>query len=249
MAHGSEGVPPLGLAVDLLHTAGALKLRARFMLNAERGALWGPSAAGKSTLLRLLAGLETPDRGRIVLGGRTLVGPGVSIPPGGRSIGYLTQAPALFPHLSVEENLRFGLNELQSNEADARASELLRLFELEELRARRPEKLSGGERQRAALARTLARRPRLVLLDEPFSALDLARKHALWAKLDGYLRQFRIAALLVSHDPTEVWRWAECVVRLEAGLVVGVGTAEEMLAEERNLLQSLLNGSRLDAGS
>ncbi len=234
----------LGLEVDLAYTAGPLRLQARFYLDQERGALWGPSAAGKSTLLRLLAGLDRPSAGHVKLGGSTLVDAGVFVPPGERSIGYLTQTPALFPHLSVESNLRFGLRGLAPAEADARVSELLALLDLQALRARLPARLSGGEGQRAALARTLARRPRLLLLDEPFSALDLARKHALWGALDGYLSRHGIAALLVSHDPTEVWRWAECVLRMEAGEVTGVGTPEQMLAGEREFLRTLIDVDR-----
>lgn len=243
MARGG-GLAP-GLDLDLAYEAGPLPIRARLRLQAERAALWGPSAAGKSTLLRLIAGLDRPSAGFLRLDGRTLVDAGVFVPPGERGIGLLAQTPALFPHLSVEANLRFGLRGLARDEQDARTSELLALLDLEALRARRPEKLSGGERQRTALARALAPRPRLLLLDEPFSALDLPRKHALWAALDSYLSRHGIAALLVSHDPAEVLRWAACVARMEAGVITGVGAPGEVLAGELVFLEELLGRSRM----
>ncbi len=218
------------LEVDARLTLGRLALAARFLVPADRAALWGPSAAGKSTLLRAIAGLE-PFTGCVRLDGQQL-----AMPPGARPVGLLAQGAALFPHLSAEENVRFGLRALPRPERDARVDEVCALLALDPLRARRPAGLSGGERQRVALARTLVRRPRLLLLDEPFSALDVARKAELWALLDGYLRAHGMASLLVSHDPAEVWRWAAHVVRLEAGAVTAEGPPGLVLGQERDLV-------------
>ncbi len=232
------------LLVDLRHQAGTLTLRAQFELAAQRTALFGPSGAGKSTLLRILAGLTMPASGRLVLDGRVLVDTqaGISVPPGARGIAFLTQAAALFPHLSVERNLRFGMRTLPAHEQAVRIDELQNLLGLETLLSRLPERLSGGERQRVALARALATRPRLLLLDEPFSALDGAAKARLWAVLELYLAQHSIQSLLVSHDAAEVWAWAERVVRIVDGIATEQGTPQEMLLRERELVLRQFSG-------
>ena len=230
------------LEVDLHHTAGPLTLRARFRIEARRAALWGPSGSGKSTLLRLAAGLTKPRAGVIRLGGRTLLdaGAGIFLAPGARGVGFLTQTPALFPHLSVDANLRFGLKGLPAGEQRRRTGELAALFGIAPLLARSPARLSGGERQRVALARALAPQPRLLLLDEPFSALDLPGKTALWADLAPYLQARDIATLLVSHDPSEVWAQSETVVRIENGVATEQGPPAAMLGQEREQLLRLL---------
>ncbi len=230
------------LTVELEHAAGPLALRARFTLGGRRAALWGPSGAGKSTLLRLIAGLDKPRVGAIRLGSSVLydASAGIFLSPGQRDLGFLTQTPALFPHLSVEANLRFGLHSLAPAEQRLRVLELAELFGIEPLLARIPARLSGGERQRVALARALAPQPRLLLLDEPFSALDLPRKALLWDALEPYLEARGIATLLVSHDPSEVWTHADTVVRVDDGVAMEQGPPAAMLARERaQLLRQL----------
>ena len=221
--------------VDLRHQAGTLTLRACFTLNADRAALFGPSGSGKTTLLRILAGLQRPQRGAIRLGDHLLTDTSarIHVPPGARGTGLVTQAPALFPHLSVEANLRFGLRALDRAAQQHRLLELFALLQLEPLRTRMPGALSGGEQQRVALARALAPQPRLLLLDEPFSALDGARKADLWAALDPYLRERNIRTLLVSHDPGEVFASAQTVIRIETGLATQQGPPALILAQER----------------
>ncbi len=155
------------------------------------------------------------------------------MPPGARGTGFLTQGGALFPHLSVEANLRFGLRRLPDREQQQRISGLLDLLGIEKLRDRRPARLSGGERQAVALARSLAPQPRLLLLDEPFSALDGDRKADLWAALTPWLLEHRVATLLVSHDAAEVWAQAETVLRMDAGVAVEQGPPAAMLGRER----------------
>ena len=230
------------LAVDVRHQAGLLALRARFDLAVERAALFGQSATGKSTLLRILAGLTRPDSGRILLDGRVLLDTAarVHVPVARRGIGFLTQAPALFPHLSVDANVRFGLRGVPEQEQRTRVSSLLALLGLEALSHRKPERLSGGERQRVALARALARRPRLLLLDEPFTALDAARKAQVWEAMESYLREWKIATLLVSHDAVEVWAGAASVVRISDGSATEQGPPERMLAAEREQILARL---------
>lgn len=242
--------PPVGsgdplLAVEVHHRAGSLHLHAAFAIGEGRAALFGPSGAGKSTLLRILAGLVQPDRGLVILEGHVLTDAahGQRVPPGvARGIGMATQAPALFPHLTVQENLLFGLrgpakrrgsSSVEPRTAQERVDELITLLDLAPLAKRKPALLSGGEQQRVALGRALAPRPRLLLLDEPFSALDTTHKTLLWSRLDPYLEKHRIASLLVSHDAAEVWTRAQTVIRIENGQATRQGPPATMLAQER----------------
>jgi molybdate transport system ATP-binding protein len=230
----SAASPPL-LEVDLRYGVGSLRLEARFVPASERAALFGPSGSGKTTLLRLLAGLARPDEGHIVLDGQTLVDIAhrVWVGPARRGIGLLLQTPALFPHRTVEGNIRFGLYGMPAGVQTERITEIIELLGLGALRNRLPDRLSGGEKQRAALARALAPHPRLLLLDEPFSALDAARKMELWEQLQPFLCSRNIATMLVSHDPAEVWATAQTVIRMENGRAVESGPTAQMMAQER----------------
>ena len=163
--------------------------------------------------------------------------------PGKRGVGLLLQTPALFPNRTVEGNIRFGLHGLASDVQVERVAAVIALLGLDALRGRLPERLSGGEKQRVALARALAPQPRLLLLDEPFSALDAARKMELWEQMQPFLRARGIATLLVSHDPAEVWATAQTVIRMENGRAVESGPTEQMLAEERAGVLQLLRAS------
>ncbi len=233
------------LAVELEHRAGSLHLQASLTMKVHRAALFGPSGVGKSTLLRILAGLLRPERGRLLHNGRTMLDTeaGVNLPPQQRGIGLLPQGTALFPHLSVEENLRFGLRRLPAHERQRRVDELAAMLGLEPLRQRTPGRLSGGERQRVALARALAPRPDLLLLDEPFSALDGKQKDALWETLDPYLSEHGISTLLVSHDAGEVWAYSDAVIRMESGTVSACGPPSSMLSQERQRALRLFGAS------
>ncbi|MBI1357669.1 MAG: ATP-binding cassette domain-containing protein [Acidobacteria bacterium] len=167
--------------------------------------LFGPSGAGKTTILRALAGLERPAAGRIVWRGRPWFNAtdGVWLAPQRRRVGLLFQDYALFPHLSVADNIGYGLAGLDRPERRKRVAEQLALFGLEALADRKPRRLSGGERQRVALARTLAPRPELLLLDEPLSALDAPTRETLRAELRSRLLAAGIPALVVTHDRNE----------------------------------------------
>jgi molybdate transport system ATP-binding protein len=186
-------------------------------------ALSGPSGAGKTTLLRMLAGLTRPDSGFLRVEGQPWYDQASRhwLPPQRRPIGFVFQEYALFPNMTVRENLAFAADGQPG--AKQLVGDLLELLELTELAARRPAALSGGQQQRVALARALARRPRLLLLDEPLSALDLPTRLRLQQALGEVHRQFKLTTVLISHDPAEIARLADRVVELDLGQVRSVG--------------------------
>ncbi|MBX3467350.1 MAG: ABC transporter ATP-binding protein [Planctomycetes bacterium] len=187
--------------------------------------VFGPSGAGKSTLLRCVAGLERPDRGEVRFGGETWSGDGRWVPIQARGVGLLFQDFALFPHLSVADNVGYGAP--RAGRA-ARVDALLRRFGVEALAGRRPAALSGGEQQRVALARALAPGPRLLLLDEPLSALDLPTRARLRGELKALLAQAAVPALVVTHDLAEAQALADHVVVMIDGRVRQVGAPDDV---------------------
>ncbi|MDA7417182.1 ATP-binding cassette domain-containing protein [Xenophilus arseniciresistens] len=218
---------PLAPPVLELHVRATLRagerhfaLDAAFESRAMRTALLGASGSGKSTLLQAVAGLLPEARGHVRVQGRSLMDSqaGVNLPARLRRIGYVFQDYALFPHMSVLQNLRFGARE---PEARAQIDSLLQRFDIEALRDAMPRSLSGGQRQRVALARALAAQPRLLLLDEPLSALDTALRTRLRAELAQMLSRVPVPVLIVTHDPQDVQALAQAVVELDAGRVVG----------------------------
>lgn len=224
--------------VQIRHQQGHFSVCADFSLGARWTVLFGPSGAGKSTILRIFAGLTAPQHGRIALAGRTLLDTDqrLAIPPGRRSIGYVTQQPALFPHLTARENVAFGIRHLAREARDRRVLEMLYLFGAQSLADRRTPQLSGGERQRVALARALAPAPDLLLLDEPLAALDDASSQDILSRL--LFLPTRV--LYVSHDLAEIWRIPADVVFLEHGRVTATGPLQQVLAPHRDrLLQQL----------
>ena len=191
-------------------------------------AILGASGSGKTTLLRLLSGFERPDAGTIRTGGRMLSGPGVHVPPERRQIGYVAQEGALFPHLSVADNIVFGLPR-RERRARHRVAELLELVGLPRFYAGRPpHELSGGEQQRVALARALAPNPGLVLLDEPFSSLDAALRSDTRAAVATALAAAGATALLVTHDQSEALSMGHQVAVLREGRLVQVASPETL---------------------
>jgi molybdate transport system ATP-binding protein len=199
------------------------------------GVVFGPSGAGKTTLLRMIAGLEPPDSGRASLAGEVLYdgAAGIDLPLRSRRVGMVFQDDLLFPHLDVAANLRFGLKGWPRGGAEARVREVAALCGVEGLLGRRPETLSGGERQRVGLARALAPRPRLLLCDEPVSALDLASRHALIDRLRAVQRAEAIAVLYVTHSPAEAVALGSTLFLLERGRVVAEGPPLDVLATAR----------------
>lgn len=224
--------------VSIRHRQGRFFLEADFSLTSRWTVLFGPSGAGKSTALRVIAGLIVPDAGRVTLAGRTLLdtAAGMAVAPGRRSIGFVTQQPSLFPHLTVRENAEFGIHSRPPADRRQRAMEMLRLFGADALAERRTDGLSGGERQRVALARALAPAPDLLLLDEPLAALDDASAQDILARL----LRLETRVLYVSHDLAEIWPLPADVVLIDRGRVTATGPLRQVLAPQRDrLLQQL----------
>lgn len=213
-------------------------------------ALAGPSGAGKSTVLRLIAGLERPDRGRVTCGDATWLDTdaGVNELPERRRCGYLFQDHALFGHLSAEENVAYGLRDLPRTKRIERARELLERFGVADLAAARPSRLSGGERRRVALARALARRPDVLLLDEPLSALDPRGRARAARELAALLREADVPAVLVTHDFTEAATLADRIAVIDDGRIVQTGSAAALAAEPASAFVADLTGAVVLAG-
>jgi iron(III) transport system ATP-binding protein len=191
-------------------------------------AVLGASGAGKSTLMRLIAGFDSVGGGSIVLDGETLSDTSKTVAPERRSIGIVPQDSALFPHLNVSQNIGFGLSGLSKEAKAERVGELLRLIRMEEFASRMPQELSGGQVQRVALARALAPRPKLVLLDEPFSALDAELRGQLREEVRQVLRAEGATAVLVTHDQEEALSLADRVAVLREGKIIQVGSPSEI---------------------
>ncbi len=195
--------------------------------------LFGPSGAGKTTVLRAIVGLIRPQQGRIEVGGQPVFDSDAGLwePPHRRRVGFLTQGYQLFPHLTVASNIGYGLTENPRRERQARVSELLDLFQLRGLEGRRPHQISGGQQQRAALARALAPHPALVLLDEPFSSLDVELRRSLRADLRLRLQEAGIPAIMVTHDIEEAVSMADSVQVINDGQMGPPGPPLDVLGQ------------------
>jgi iron(III) transport system ATP-binding protein len=191
-------------------------------------AVLGPSGCGKTTLLRVVAGFERPDAGTIRLGERVVSTAETVVPPERRTVGIVPQDGGLFPHLDVAGNIAFGLRRIDKQQRRARVAELLDLIGLPGLEGRRPHELSGGQRQRVALARALAPDPSVVLLDEPFGALDTSLRMALREDVRGVLERSGTTAILVTHDQGEALSMADEVAVMRAGRVIQVAAPTEL---------------------
>ena len=215
------------LAVDVEKRLGDFTIAAKFEAAGGVTALFGPSGSGKTSIVSMVAGLVTPDRGRI-RGGETLLfdsAGGVNVPPHRRGIGYVFQDGRLFPHLTVARNLDYGRRMYRLAADAGERTRVIDMLDIGRLLGRRPGNLSGGERQRVAIGRALLMRPRLLLLDEPLASLDSARKREIFPYLLR-LRDERVPMIYVSHQAVEVRRIATTIVRIDAGRVGGVGGTE-----------------------
>jgi len=200
----------------------------------SRTAIVGPSGSGKTTLLRIIAGFEAPDAGRVTLGGKVLSDGPRAIPAHHRGIGFVVQDGALFPDLSVGDNVGFGLHRNEPARAE-RIAELLDMVELDAaLLRRKPDELSGGQQQRVALARALARRPQLMLLDEPFSALDTGLRDATRKAVARLLSGAGITTILVTHDQPEALSFADQVAVMHQGRLPQVGAPRALYLQPRD---------------
>jgi putrescine transport system ATP-binding protein len=208
---------------------GALRAVDRLSLDIAAGeffALLGPSGCGKTTLLRMLAGFEIPDEGRILLDGKDIA----QVLPHQRPVNMMFQNYALFPHLSARDNIAFGLKRMAMplSEIDARVAEMVRLLKLDGLEQRKPDQLSGGQKQRVALARSLARRPRVLLLDEPLAALDKKLRESTQLELMQLQRRLGMTFVIVTHDQEEAMTVADRIGVMDAGRLEQVATPRQL---------------------
>ncbi|MBI1384453.1 MAG: ATP-binding cassette domain-containing protein [Rhizobiales bacterium] len=197
--------------------------------------LLGPSGCGKTTLLRLAAGIERPSAGRILLDDRVVAGDGQFVPPEARNVGLMFQDFALFPHLSVLENVAFGLRALPKADARSAALAALERVGLARLADLHPHTLSGGEQQRVALARAIAPRPRVLLMDEPFSGLDVQLRELMREETLAILQETRATSVIVTHDPDEALMLGDRIAVMREGRIVQIDTAEELYRHPRDL--------------
>jgi putrescine transport system ATP-binding protein len=218
------------LRVDgVVKTFGPVRAVDQLSLDIRAGeffALLGPSGCGKTTLLRMLAGFETPDEGRILLDGEDIA----QVLPHQRPVNMMFQNYALFPHLNVRDNIAFGLKRarMPRSEIGARVAEMVALVKLEGLEKRKPDQLSGGQRQRVALARSLARRPRVLLLDEPLAALDKKLRESTQAELMELQRRLGMTFIIVTHDQEEAMTMADRIGVMDKGRLEQVATPRKL---------------------
>jgi molybdate transport system ATP-binding protein len=234
------------LSVDFEKRLGNFDLRPRFEADEELVVLLGPSGAGKSLTLRAIAGLLEPDRGRIELPHGTVFDSAASISarPQERNVGYVVQNLALFPHMTVAENIGFALSGWKRHEAGARVTELVELLGLQGLEDRLPRSISGGQQQRTALGRALAARPRVLLLDEPFTALDSPVRNALRREVTRLRRQLGLLALFVTHDLQEAFALGDRIAVYDQGRVLQCGPREEVFREPASMRVAQLLDAR-----
>ncbi len=198
-------------------------------------ALLGPSGCGKTTTLRMIAGFERPDSGKIFLDGVEIAGESVDTPVEKRGIGFVFQDHALFPHLTVEKNVGFGLRKMSKGEKSARVKDVIRMVGLSGYEARLPAELSGGQQQRVALARAIAPSPRILLLDEPFANLDSVLRESMRDEMRELIRKEGITAILVTHDQEEALGFADRIAVMRSGRIDQVGSPEHVYNTPRSL--------------
>lgn len=202
--------------------------------------LLGPSGCGKTTLLRVVSGIERPSSGRVLINNREVAGPSRFVPPEERSIGLMFQDFALFPHLSILDNVAFGLRSLPADAREPVARSVLERVGLADFAHAYPSTLSGGQQQRVALARAIVPRPAVMLMDEPFSGLDIQLREAMQEETLALLRETRATSLIVTHHPEEAMRLGDRIVVLKGGRVIQVGTTETLYRNPASLFVARL---------
>lgn len=221
------------------------RLDVEFVSESRRIGILGASGSGKSLLLRSLAGVESVDKGKIVFEGRTLLDTGRKIceKPQNRRVGYLFQKYALFPTMTVEENIMAGLSGNRSKKRE-RAAEFIEKFHLKGLEKRLPGELSGGQQQRTALARMMICRPQMILLDEPYSALDVYLRDQLQREMLEFLKEYPGTVLLVSHNRDEIYRMSEEMLVMDRGRIVGQGKTKALFQNPQTKIAARLTGCK-----
>lgn len=234
----------MSLSVDIKKRLGSFKLDVSFQADAEVMALLGTSGCGKSMTLKCIAGIERPDEGRIVLNGRTLFDSEkhIDLSPQKRRVGYLFQQYALFPNMTVRQNVAAGAR--GRKDAKQAVEEKIRAMRLQGLENKRPYQLSGGQQQRVALARILVSEPEILLLDEPFSALDSYLRWELEMELSATLKAFGSTALFVSHSREEVYRLCENVCVISNGHSEDKGPVKELMEHPETVSSCILSGCK-----
>jgi molybdate transport system ATP-binding protein len=225
----TDSVP--ALSVKAVQKRGDFILDVAFESDSPLTALFGPSGSGKTALLNLIAGVQRPDRGRIVVAGHVLTDTEarIFVPPHRRRVGFVFQDAQLFPHLTVGQNIKFGQWFTRAERNGLPFDVIVNVLGIGSLLKRRPATLSGGEKHRVALARALLSSPRILLMDEPLAGLDDARRNEIMNLIERIRDEFAIPIVYVTHSVDEVRRLASCVVRIIAGRVTAVGTAVEVL--------------------
>ena len=237
----------MSLKVDIRKNLGGFRLDVK--LEAESGVtcLLGASGCGKSMTLKCIAGIEKPDEGRIELDGRALFDSekGINLPPRERHVGYLFQNYALFPNMTVRQNILCGLNrEKDRSVREARLRDMLHMLQLEGLEKHKPHQLSGGQQQRVALARILVSDPQLLLLDEPFSALDGHLRDALKIELRDLLQRYGREVLMVTHDRTEAYNMCSRIAVLHEGRLLKMKPTKALFADPGSVPAAILTGCK-----
>lgn len=234
----------MALLVDIEKRLGAFHLKVCFEAGNEILALLGASGCGKSMTLKCVAGIEKPDRGRIVLDGRVLFDSEkkINLPPQKRKVGYLFQQYALFPNMTVRQNIAAGIRTKKNT--DAIIDEIIRAMNLEGTEHKRPHQLSGGQQQRVALARILVNEPEVLLLDEPFSALDSHLRFRLEQELRDTLRRFGKTVILVSHNRDEVYRLSDQIAVVHDGHIEAMGTKKDLFRTPCTRNGAILTGCK-----
>lgn len=230
------------LQVDVKKRLGQFSLEIAFRTEGKWHGILGASGCGKSMTLKMIAGIITPDEGKIVLGDRVLFdsAAGIDLPPQKRKVGYLFQNYALFPTMTVEKNIACGL----SKGEEGKVREMIEKLQLQGLEKRLPSQLSGGQQQRVALARCLAAEPRVIMLDEPFSALDEFLKEKLQREVMRVLANYDGEVILVSHNRDEVYRFCEKIIILYDGDVVANGETKEVFSYPEHVTAAKLSGCK-----
>ncbi|MBV7273776.1 sulfate/molybdate ABC transporter ATP-binding protein [Clostridium sp. PL3] len=236
----------MGIYVDIEKNLPEFNLKVTFNTNEEIIGLLGASGSGKSMTLRCIAGLETPTKGRIVLNDRVLYDSDkkINIKANKRKVGFLFQNYALFPHMTVVENIRLGLKRFSKKEQEGKVKEKIELMQLEGLESKFPNQLSGGQQQRVALARTLAVEPEILLLDEPFSAIDNHLKSKLERQIIDSLLNYKGNVIFVSHNLEEIYRMCENLVVLSKGKMSACGSKEKIFSKPPTLSAAQLTGCK-----